>query len=569
MIVPSLAVSTALKKFRQARTSVTENDALAMAGVKVSGYKCFERAEGFDYIRPFNLIIGRNNAGKSALLDLLAHAVKPSRTEPLQIETKTAQVFITDAIHESDRQRLSERFPYFGQITGHRITWCGQADGRQLFVSVDAPLGSLGSPEGLFETMLNNKANPFQGFVFKRLAAERDIQPEAAGEPNIQQNQNGIGATRTIHHFRSNVKRDNTVIENRLLNDLNTIFASDAHFTKIDTRESGGAWEIYLDEAEKGRIPLSRSGSALKTVILVLIYLHLIPRIENVAPSKYLYGFEELENNLHPSLQRRLLHFLREHAIESGCRFFLTTHSPVEIDYFARDEKAQVLHVTHDGKNATVTTLSSYSQGRRLLDDLDLRASDILQSNGIIWVEGPSDRIYLNKWIELWASGKYREGAHYQVLFYGGKLLKHLDAQDPDVVAETIHILTTNRNAAIIIDSDKLTAEGEINSTKQRVKDEITSSNGFAWVTAGREIENYIPSSLLRSIVKLTDELGTFGDITQAVIGDKKIPRRFADKVTLAQEITPHLTREHIAGTDDLARQLTVLIETIKRWNGD
>ena len=33
-----------------------------------------------------------------------------------------------------------------------------------------------------------------------------------------------------------------------------------------------------------------------------------------------------------------------------------------------------------------------------MLNDLDVRASDLLQSNGIIWVEGPSDRIYIKRW---------------------------------------------------------------------------------------------------------------------------------------------------------------------------
>lgn len=32
-----------------------------------------------------------------------------------------------------------------------------------------------------------------------------------------------------------------------------------------------------------------------------------------------------------------------------------------------------------------------------LLDDLGFKASDLLQSNCVIWVEGPSDRIYIKK----------------------------------------------------------------------------------------------------------------------------------------------------------------------------
>jgi len=108
--------------------------------------------------------------------------------------------------------------------------------------------------------------------------------------------------------------------------------------------------------------------------------------------------------------------------------------------------------MTHDWRRAIVTTVSDYLHGRSVLDDLDIRASDILQANGIIWVEGPSDRLYLNRWIELWTVGALREGAHYQILQYGGSLLAHLDAEPPDTPSDTIHILTLNRNAAVLLE---------------------------------------------------------------------------------------------------------------------
>src|SRR4029077_1139622 len=111
---------------------------------------------------------------------------------------------------------------------------------------------------------------------------------------------------------------------------------------------------------------------------------------------------------------------------------FLTTHSSAAIDMFAKDSDAQIIHVRHDGKAANATRAQTYVENAGVIDDLDIRASDLLQANSIIWVEGPSDRIYINRWILLWSDGQLKEGIHYQCMFYGGRLLAHLEACSPD-----------------------------------------------------------------------------------------------------------------------------------------
>ena len=75
--------------------------------------------------------------------------------------------------------------------------------------------------------------------------------------------------------------------------------------------------------------------------------------------------------------------------------------------------------------------MQTYVDNSGVLDDLDVRASDILLANSVIWVEGPSDRLYINRWIELWENGALKEGIHYQCMFYAGRLLAHISAEDP------------------------------------------------------------------------------------------------------------------------------------------
>ena len=142
---------------------------------------------------------------------------------------------------------------------------------------------------------------------------------------------------------------------------------------------------------------------------------------------------------------------------------------------------------------SSIQIVDDFITKSEVLNDLDVRASDLLQSNGIIWVEGPSDRIYIKRWMEIWGGGDLREGIDYQFLYYGGRLLSHYTADESHEENELISILTTNRNSAIVIDSDKTSQSKPINDTKKRIQAEFDKLNLFCWITKGKEIENYVP----------------------------------------------------------------------------
>jgi putative ATP-dependent endonuclease of the OLD family len=56
-----------------------EESRLEETSLKVRKYKSFgETLSGFDKILPVNLMVGRNNTGKSALLDIIDYATSPS-----------------------------------------------------------------------------------------------------------------------------------------------------------------------------------------------------------------------------------------------------------------------------------------------------------------------------------------------------------------------------------------------------------------------------------------------------------------------------------------------------------
>lgn len=386
---------------------------------------------------------------------------------------------------------------------------------------------------------------------------------------------NGSGATNILRRFINITSYPRELVEETLLAELSRIFNPDSNYRGITTRtaQEGTAWEIFLQEAAKGRIPLSHTGSGFKTILLVLMFLHLMPNVEKTPLNDYIFAFEELENNVHPALQRRLLLYLREFAMNKGCVFFLTTHSNVIIDMFNRDDQAQIIHVTHDGEKAYARYAQTYIDNKGILDDLDIRASDLLQANSIVWVEGPSDRLYINRWIELWTDGELKEGIHYQCMFYAGRLLAHISADDPKASSQdAVAIFRLNRNAAIIIDSDKKSYDDDINNTKRRISQEIEKMGGIVWITEGKEVENYIPTGIIaqlygKSDLPALDKFEDMSDYLNNKIKDGEGKKFEKKKPEFAANICPLFTKDNIQNVLDLSTKLNEVCNKIREWN--
>jgi predicted ATPase len=554
--------------------------------VKIKNFRCFaDDAHGFECLKPVNLIIGRNNSGKSSLLDAIGLLTqKDAKIEggDIRVGASKGEIIIEGVVVEAMIGRAFSQNTSGGDIQGNHYKFGTRFIGAKISRSVleQQPFRGIAGdglpqcPKNYLDKLALALTNPLQGKLFRRISAERNIQPESDAGKSMDIKDNGVGATNIIKNFITQATYPSELVERDILNDLNEIFGEEGVFTAIACRQlENGWWEIFLSEEHKGRINLSRSGSGLKTVILVLLYIRLLPVIHKKPLSDFIFSFEELENNLHPALLRRLLNYVRKVATRDGAMFFLTTHSSVSIDLFSRDREAQIIHVSHDGQKAVTRTTRTYVEHVGVLDDLDVRASDLLQSNGVIWVEGPSDRIYINRWIDLWSEGALKEGVHYQCVFYGGRLLSHLMVGDAEGQAG-VDILKVNRNSVIVIDSDKRSAEQGINATKTRIIGEIESVGGIAWLTAGREIENYLPIEVVKAWLQeganAAQQVGDFTDFFEWLeeirpdLGKSMVKQ----KPLLAERLVPHMSREGFNGILDLDERMREVCSQIRRWNG-
>ena len=85
--------------------------------LKFKNYKCFgEELQGFESILPINIIIGRNNSGKSSLLDLIKYSIKHYDLSPLAHKNQTPEVVLSAPLSEDDVKKVFQPGVQGGKI---------------------------------------------------------------------------------------------------------------------------------------------------------------------------------------------------------------------------------------------------------------------------------------------------------------------------------------------------------------------------------------------------------------------------------------------------------------------
>lgn len=403
--------------------------------VQILNYKSFRDSGEINLDAGFNVIVGKNDAGKSALLEALSLRSEPKPHLSLStlpnrnsVINSNCIIKVTITIASKDIANIlatHKEFTYYRNIEE------GADDSWNRFSS------SLTSSKKFFiqfqnskiitnESWLENYAttptptpvieHPFEeGHVLNK-GYPRDLlpvySPNPSSPPKINYTEIIANAFRDrIYSFRAerlnigecsvgtnrvlapnasnlpevlNILQSNPIKFDNFLEHVKAIFP---HITRItippvdNNRVKILVWSHPIDSGRDDlAVPLSESGTGIGQV-LAMLYV-----VVNADDPKVII-IDEPQSFLHPGAVRKLLEILQNYQEN---QYVITTHSPIAITatgaesllLVKREEfESKVQKISHDDKEELET----------FLNDIGAKLSDIFGADQVLWVEGKTE----------------------------------------------------------------------------------------------------------------------------------------------------------------------------------
>ncbi|MDT9717922.1 AAA family ATPase [Paenibacillus sp. ClWae2A] len=495
-----------------------------LQGISLRGYRSYSNDEGVNLtqFRRMNFFIGPNNVGKSNLVRFIKHLRTRSLFNSIDIDPENNAWDQTNPFFYAE-------FDFQGE---------SHEDEKKIYIQhmQNEHLILEGIPQSEFGDFMSNHVRIFSDN--RGLGSNNSVgyfQPMMDGKPITGQiAQGAVENYKWYTYYKAQMSEHLSILlnekvelsiklslKNKKIEDLDSDEIREIIESRIKhERLFYNTYSVFEPENAEFIVMLIRNGSKKEfslndlglgvfqfVTILSALYTNVPEHRQNII-------FEEIELNMHTQALTLLMRILEEEYAFKNFRYFFLTHSTSILDLISKEWSVHAFYRSDDGSTAA-RLCTKRLDTHRLLDEMGVKPSQLLMSNFVIWVEGPSDKIYLNKWIELKGNErkkKYIEGKHYSFVYYGGALLSHYgilladDLSEDDRHADTlIDIMNISRYSAIICDSDLGEERQELKNRVEQIQARLNEktelqSHVFQWITAGREIENYVPKPIFEDV---------------------------------------------------------------------
>jgi predicted ATPase len=538
-------------------------DEMLLRSVEIRNYLSLEHVQ-LEGLGPLNILIGRNNSGKSAVFGALSflarsingqgqgrhsgevEAVLPARNLETAFEMK-----LDCELHAKDREDFIGMLPpasapgerrrlvsgslfrkidyYFCSPPGRpdllhlRLTRILSEDGKMAVVQrmkkhSDERVANPVSQLRLFSWL----KEPKHGEKLTHDRLDLEANKEGVGEQNVSSNQLGVViseehpslswlqnllAKHMMHcfffnHARRSLSRSSTQQTDRLAQDGSNL-AQVLDTIGSHSRRKLEAIEQFVHAAVPGLGTLQTPRRAKETDIgfkspddAYFVHLHdmgggieqllMVATVLQTTGTESTIFLEEPESHLHPGVQR----FLLEKVAQEGRQVFLTTHSPVILSAVPN---ASIYQVRYSDRTTSIRKVKADSDLSQLLADVGVRNSDVLLSDAVLFVEGPSDRDSILTWSTTLGSSLTEH--NITVLTMGGG--EFAERQAP-LRSDVLHGISQKAPVPhlFLLDRDER-GQAELDRLHQRL-------GALCHVLKAREIENYmlVPRALKAAMLE-------------------------------------------------------------------
>ena len=285
--------------------------------------------------------------------------------------------------------------------------------------------------------------------------------------------------------------------------------------------------------------PLDKFSDGMRRVLRILFQLE--------ETKGYVLLIDEPELHLHPDAMKKLREILYEN--KNNTQIVCATHVALFIDPNYIDT---LILNRKTGENYSPEILSA-QEIDKALDEIGSSGLNSLFYEVIVWVEGPYDIPYIERFLDIFANeikGNNRTKIGIQPIFGLKNMLIHMDLRN---------IKGINRKGIFVIDSDLKSATEDLNKEKKDFKKKCKKNNFECWITKRREVENYIPRDILETEFNLkpgTVKLGKYDDIEKSLKKSKK---------EIAKKTSKKITKKSISSNKEIYKEIKNFIKLINK----
>lgn len=258
---------------------------------------------------------------------------------------------------------------------------------------------------------------------------------------------------------------------------------------KLEKQEGHESTSVLVKIGENDPLPFTNLGYGLMEAIIFgcIALKH----------TNSVICIEEPEQHLHPTWQRELLKFLAG----TNNQYFIATHSAAIVNAAIAMNKEKKKNATTvlsftkksetESTQVTELTSSNYQKTFSALQEMGYQPSDLLFSNCVIWVEGPSDAYHIKRWLRdrleylhqknTWQAEDQppatMDELSYEFMWTGGSSIRYATPKLDKNIDDITDLLSINRKSIIVVDSDlprahreKIDAKDSLDEMDQQIR---------------------------------------------------------------------------------------------------